>query len=450
MWYSFFMRAFLIGFGIALGIGAVAAVTFFVAPRFSLWPIAHTGADIAASAVERVKTKEELIAEALERSKDVRGLYMTAEVANDQGAGATRLRNRLIALATSTEINGMVIDVKEVCGPEYNEKNLKKLLDTLHANNIWAIARIVAFKDAGQIYAHPDWYVHRTAAKYFADSCANKKHLRAKAPEGTESATIFWQDNKGGYWLDPASDGARKYILGISKKMIDLGFDELQYDYVRFPSDGEVARAVYPAWDGKSPKYAVMKSFFEFLNQNLKSYKPDIILSADLFGYVAIRAGDVGIGQRLDDLGNNFDYISFMVYPSHYYSGLYLPADTERKLPELKFNFSQARLHPDVVVQRSLQVARDFLDGRLASISVADIVHGTSTIAIENNPIPRSRARIRPWLEDFFHDADKTAGRPFGIEKVRLQIEGAGHVEPHGWLLWNAANIYTEGALKKE
>ncbi len=385
----------------------------------------------------------ERIKEAQDKSSDIKGIYMTAEVANDRGAAATRLRNEIIRLADTTEINGIVIDVKEVCGSEYNEERIKKLIDELHAKNLWAIARIVTFKDASQINVHPDWYLKRTVPKAVSDQCGNKLYLRAKNLDGGKSNAIFWRDNKGGYWLDPASPGVSNYIVDVGKKIIDLGFDELQFDYIRFPSDGDVDKAQFPAWDHKTPKYAVLKHFFEFLHNALKEYKPDIILSADMFGYAALRAGDVGIGQRLEDVGSNFDYVSFMVYPSHYYSGLSLAADTVHNLPAINYNKNQVRVHPDVTVGRSLQVAQDFLDSLSASSSIA-----TSTNVSATDDGIKTHVRLRPWLEDFFHEADKLAGRPYGKEKVRLQIDAAEKTIGHGWLLWNAANIYTQEALR--
>ncbi|MBI3274345.1 MAG: hypothetical protein HYZ69_04340 [Candidatus Colwellbacteria bacterium] len=185
-----------------------------------------------------------------------------------------------------------------------------------------------------------------------------------------------------------------------------------------------------------------MKSFFTFLHDSLKAYKPNIILSADLFGYAAIREGDVGIGQRLEDIGNSFDYISFMLYPSHYYSGFYLTADPTHNFTMINFNASQSRMHPDMVVGRSLHFARDFLAGIQAS--------STSSTTVQSISVEKSMVRLRPWLEDFFHEADRVYGRPFGVEKVRMQIDAAENTENHGWLLWNASNVYTERALKKE
>jgi len=400
------------------------------------------------------KTIEERIKEAREKSSHIKGIYMTAEVANDGGAGATRLRNQIIGIADTTEVNGIVIDVKEVCGPEYNKDRMKKLIDELHVKNIWAIARIVVFKDASQINVHPEWYLKRAVPKFISDQCANKLHLRVKNSDGSKPDAIFWRDNNGGYWLDPASGGVHDYIADFSKKIIDLGFDEIQFDYIRFPSDGDVAKAQFPAWNGKTPKFMVMKDFFEFLDTTLRKYKPDIMLSLDMFGYAAIQQGDVGIGQRLEDIGSSFDYVSFMVYPSHYYSGLSLPADMAHNLPAINYNKSAVRVHPDVTVGRSLRVAQNFLDNLAASSTAVHTREGTtsatSTSMVVTDEIPQAYLRLRPWLEDFFHEADKLAGRPYGVEKVRLQIDAAEKTGGHGWILWNAANVYTEKALKSE
>jgi hypothetical protein len=195
-----------------------------------------------------------------------------------------------------------------------------------------------------------------------------------------------------------------------------------------------------------------MKSFFSFLGENLRSHKPSIILSADLFGYAALQYGDVGIGQRLQDIGESFDYVSFMVYPSHYYSGLYVPADPSRKLSAVSLDKKGVRIHPDITVGRSLQAARNFLDGRHnTTIAIASTTTTTTPINADiNEAATRSRVRLRPWLEDFFHEQDMVSHRPYGAEKVRMQINAAEQVERHGWLLWNASNVYSEGALKKD
>lgn len=241
--------------------------------------------------------------------------------------------------------------------------------------------------------------------------------------------------------MDPASEGVRDYILTLAKQMSDLGFDELQFDYVRFPSDGDVSQAIYPAWDGKTPRHAVLKSFFALLRSNLQTYRPNLILSADLFGYVADQGEDATIGQRLVDIAPSFDYVSFMVYPSHYYAGLSLPPDPDRGLAAVNYTLAEARAHPDVVVGRSILAALNFFQSSIATSSQASSTPPVSTTTI---------AMIRPWLEDFFHEQDHAAGRPYGAEKVRLQIDAAEKASSHGWLLWNSSNVYSEAALKKE
>lgn len=460
------MKIYLLAGVIILGISTMLGWNFLFPP-----PEIRVGAGAAGVANFPKKTTEERIAEALGKSNSIKGLYMTADVANDQGAAGTRLRQNLIRLAETTEINGLVIDVKEVCGPDYNEENLKKLLGELKEKNIWAVARIVAFKDASQTEAHPGWYLKRANEKSVGNECWNKKHLRAK-PANVEveplSAEVrpLWRDKRGGYWLDPASPEAQKYILEFSRKVIDLGFDELQFDYLRFPSDGDVQNVIYPAYDGKTSKCAVMRDLFRYLNKNLKEHKPEVILSADLFGYASIGA-DTGIGQCLKNIEDNFDYVSFMVYPSHYYNGLRLFAIPELGWPEIDWTVEEVRTNPGMVVERSLRFAKEFFAGTIdehglhySRKATSVVATSTPTSAASGVGAPtstsvgaiaiRSRVRLRPWLEDFYHEEDKAAGRPWGAEKMRLQIEAAERVAPYGWMLWNAANIYTEEALKKE
>lgn len=446
-----FVKDFLKGFGGIVLAGGLLIGLLFLSPLIASL-IRRNQSPLGAgqrggAPVTPQKTTAELIAEAHSRSANVKALYMTADVANDQGRGATGLRNHLVALADTTEINALVIDVKEVCGPEYNEKNLKKLLDELHQKNIWAIGRIVTFKDASQREVHPEWYLTRKNPKSVSEgACSRKQNLVVQSHEHPVANAPLWRDNKGGYWMDPASPGTRDYIVGFAKKMSDLGFDELQFDYVRFPSDGDVSQAVYPAWDGTTAKHDVLKDFFASLQKNLKAYRPELMLSADLFGYVADQGEDKTIGQRLADIAPSFDYISFMVYPSHYYAGLILPPDPARKLPAVNYNVNEARNNPDVVVGRSLLAALNFLNPAVASSTATSTQNGTSNMLQQKT----TSAAVRPWLEDFFHEQDRVAGRPHGAQKVRMQIDAAEKSGGHGWMLWNASNIYSEAALKKE
>ena len=248
--------------------------------------------------------------------------------------------------------------------------------------------------------------------------------------QSSGQANYFWRDNGGGYWFDPAHDGVLGYTVEFSKRIIDLGFDELQFDYIRFPSDGDMWAVEYPAYDEITPKYEIIGSFSAALRERLRAYKPDIILSADLFGFTAVDPRGGGIGQRVQDMAPHFDYISLMLYPSHYYDGFYVGSDDSRGLPAVYLDEEEVRTKPDVVVRRSLFSAQNFIDEPF----------GTSTAR---------RAVLRPWLEDFFHESDMEAGRPSGIEKVRSQIDAAEDTDARGWLLWSAGGTYMGGALHK-
>ncbi|MBI2054559.1 MAG: hypothetical protein HYT39_00450 [Candidatus Sungbacteria bacterium] len=376
----------------------------------------------AADETKPQKTVEERVAEAKAHSQNVKGLYVTAAVANDQGRPASHLRNEILRLADTTEINAVVIDVKETQGPEMTS-NLKPFLDVLKSKNIWRIARVATFRDNSKIATHPEYYLKRADGK-------------------------IWRDDKGNAWMDPMATGTRNYILDFSQRVIDRGFDELQFDYVRFPSDGDTKTIVYPAYDKKvMDKPTALKSFFAFLHDNLKSYKPEIILSGDLFGYVAIEKEDFGVGQRLEDVGASFDYISPMLYPSHFYSGFYAAKDVYRNLPSLYFPYrgsptsTLVSARPFDVVYRSLFMAQDILAGRDSATT------STSSLAVVSE---KPQALLRPWLQDFDLGVDTSRGIYYDMNAVRAQIDAAERAGSSGWLLWSPDNVYTEAALRKE
>lgn len=388
-------------------------------------------ADIKSAGGKNQKTPAERIREAGERSQKIKGVYMTSAVANDRGIAATRIRDSIIKLLETTELNGVVIDIKETEGGVIITDQLRALVQTLHEKGIWVIAREVVFKDNSQEKAYPLWYLKRKNG-------------------------AVWRDRRGGSWLDPASREAWQYQAGIAKAAIDAGFDEIQFDYIRFPSDGDVQNIVYPVYDGKRPKYEVMREFFAYLHGELKRYKPEIILSADLFGYVALERADLGIGQRLGDIGENFDYISLMVYPSHYYSGFQVAADPARELPALYYPYQSADIsqvasnRPYDVIHRSLLVAGDVLRGAASGTAPipANVAAASAPISPSVPQPPRETARLRPWLQDFDLAVDSNRGIHYDAKKVRAEIDAAEAAGSSGWLLWSANNIYTAAALK--
>lgn len=430
---------------ILLFLSIATAVIVFFAFRFTknLIPESLPAAvsELTASDAIEEKSVEELIREARERSENIKGVYMTTTVANDPGRAATRLRNDVIELLETTELNGVVIDIKETDGI-FLPESLRSLIQKFHQKGIWVIARLVVFNDTVKAKASPE--------------------LALKRADGR-----LWLDQRGNAWLDPASQGAWEYTAAVAKQAINYGFDEIQFDYIRFPSDGDTSNIVYPTFDQKTKKrHEVLRDFFQYLKHELKTEKPQIILSADLFGYVAIQKSDLGIGQRLEDLGDSFDYISFMTYPSHYYSGFQVPADAERGLPALYYPYraevaeNVVSSHPYEVVYRSLVIASDFLAGKdvfATSAPATILAENTSAVSGKEPPIinkantkKKSETKLRPWIQDFDLKVDTVRGIYYDAEKVRQQIRAAEDARASGWLLWNPGNTYTEGALKKE
>ncbi len=214
----------------------------------------------------------------------------------------------------------------------------------------------------------------------------------------------LWRDFKGLSWLDPASREVWDYNVEIAKEAARVGFDEINLDYIRFPSDGDTVNIVYPVWDYKTPKREVIRQFFEYFNQKVKPM--GVFISADLFGLTLTSTSDLNIGQWLEDAALYFDYICPMVYPSHY--------------PEGYEGYENPALYPYEVIYKALMIGRERLE--IASVP----------------------AKLRPWLQDF------DLGAYYDAEMVNLEKRAVYEAGAYGWLLWNPRNVYTEEALVKE
>lgn len=312
-------------------------------------------------------------------------------------AGNGRM-DEIIGLIKQTELNAVVIDLKDYTGrvpfetsseiikKSGSEKifieDIKGLIKKLHKENIYAIARIAVFEDN---------YLPR-----------ERTDLALKRKGGG-----LWEDNNGLTWVDPASQEVWDYNLEVAKEAIKVGFDEVNFDYIRFPSDGNTADIIYPFWDGTTPKEEILRQFFEYINQKIKPLGTPI--SADLFGLTLTSTNDLGIGQWLEYAAPNFDYICPMVYPSHYPPG-YL-------------GFKNPANYPYEVIYDGLIRGNE----RIASISA---LYPETTMA-----------KIRPWLQDF------DMGAIYDGRMIELQKKAAYDGGGFGWLLWNPRNIYTEDGL---
>ena len=339
----------------------------------------------------------------VKKPDSVKAIYMTA-----CAASSSSFRNGLIDLIDTTELNSIVINIKDETGKiafdvdnpvlkdsvaqlsegECKIIDIKELLEYLHSKNIYVIGRLPVFQDLYMTKKRPDLAVKR------------------------ESDGEVWVDYKGIKWLDAGSKEVWDYIVAIGIDSYNLGFDELNFDYIRFPSDGNMRDIYYPFSEEKimsDPDYGkanVLKEFFVYLNESLKTENPEIILSVDLFGMVTTNSDDLNIGQILEYAVPYFDYISPMVYPSHYPSN---------------FNgWANPNHYPYEVVKFSMDEG------------VKKLVNASTT------PL-----KLRPWLQDFDY------GGNYDVEEVRAQIQATYDAGLTSWMLWNASNRYTRGALEE-
>ena len=367
---------------------------------------------------EDYKTRKEI----LEYSNNIKGVYITKLIANadPQDLNARNVLENIKNLLHETELNAVVIDVKETDGFELSDV-LRELIDELHQENIWVIARFVAFRDSSLIEERPDLYI--------------------KNKEGN-----LWSDEKGYYWLDPASSQVQKYLIDLSYKVIDFGFDEIQFDYIRFPvGNNEV---VYPFYNNSKEKREIIRNFCLKVRNNLRNYKSDIVLSVDLFGEVAILSSSPSIGQNIADFVDVFDYISFMIYPSHFFGGFSVEKDLEHNLPAVYFPYEDEDIskvvssNPYNVVYRSLLSGSDYV-----SLFYFQKNFQPQCLGKNNSFLFCSQSKIRPWLQDFDLKIDSDRGIFYDPQKVMSQIKAAEDAGASGWLLWNPSNVYTAEAL---
>ena len=347
--------------------------------------------------------------------KIVKAVYAT-----NWTAGNPRLLKNLIDLIGRTELNAMVVDVKDYTGfvayntalelpKKYNAIELRipqfnKLVKRLHDAGIYVIARIAVFEDQRLPLARNDLALIAS------------------------STGKLWRDNKGLLWLDTAAREVWDYNLSIAQEALDRGVDEVNFDYIRFASDGPTNDIRYPLWDEKTLKTKVLRDFFSYAREKLPSAK----LSADLFGLVTVDTGGLGIGQSLLYALPYFDAIAPMVYPSHYYAGFH--------------GFPNPAAHPYEVVRYSMESAF------AQSIDYESAGAASASTTVEQFRVEHPAAVMRPWIQDF------NLGALYGAKEVRAEIQALADAASStaradllgGWMLWNPSNRYTEGALLPE
>ncbi len=323
----------------------------------------------------------------IETPEPVKAIYMSSWV-----AGTPNFRSDLTQFIRNSEINAIVIDVKDSSGKiafdmddqviddigaeEIRVRDMGAFMEDLHRDGVYVIARIAVFEDPHLANAQPQFAIKRWSG----------------AP---------WKDRKGLSWVDPASRDVWEYAVRVGRAAERAGFDELNYDYVRFPSDGNMSDMVYPVWDGIKPKSDVIEEFFIYLRNGLLDV--GVPISADIFGLTTIREDDMNIGQILEKIAPHVDYIAPMVYPSHYPTG---------------FNgFQNPAAYPYEIIYEAMTRASERLQ------------------AASSTPL-----KLRPWIQDFDLGADYTA------EMVNKQKQAIYDTGLMSWMAWDAKNVYTKEA----
>ena len=324
----------------------------------------------------------------------VKGVYLSYYGVGDRG-----IRGQVLDLLDRTELNAVVIDVKGdrgfipyetrvplaveagALGP-VRVRDFDDLIAGLRSKGVYTIARLVTFKDDMLARHRPEWAV-------------------------TDAATgSRWLDNERLAWLDPFEEAAWAYPIALAREAAEKGFQEIQLDYLRFPSDGRIGAARYSKPSNRQTRLQAISRFLERARDALAP--TGAALAIDLFGYTAFNLDDTGVGQRVEELAPLVDYLCPMAYPSAYHLGI--PG------------YRNPVAHPYEVVLETVRRIRE--------------------------RCPPGTARVRPWIQDFPDYAFDR--RSFGAAQIGAQMRAAEDAGATGWMLWNPRNRYTVEALAPE
>ena len=314
----------------------------------------------------------------------VRGLYV-----NRFAAQSTKRMRQMIRIADETEINALVIDMKDEFGLNFKPSNpawartagtagtvrdLRALIDTLRAHKILPIARLVVFKDSVTARVHPEWTIRR-------------------------QDNSIWRDKQGLAWVNPYHRELWSYNIGLGEELAKMGFGEIQFDYIRFPEPyPSLPKQVFPGSDGVS-KPDVLAAF---LKQAHGRYdKIGVRTTADVFGLVTTVGGPLEVGQLWEKISPAVDVVLPMVYPSHY--------------PRGSFGLERPNAEPYAVVKAAITRAHE-----------RDVALGLT-----------GAERVRPWLQAF------TLGKPaYGAHEIAEQKRAVYDSGYDGWVLWHPGSLY--------
>jgi hypothetical protein len=297
--------------------------------------------------------------------------------------------DRLLGLIDRTELNALVIAVKEEgvyvdtgvnlfkeAGTVVPYYDVAEVLDALHARDVYAIARQVVFNDTPLAEARPDLAV-------------------ANAATGEP-----WRDMNGVAWVNPFSEDVWAANIDLAVELVGRGFDEIQFDYVRFPTDGDLGAMDF----GREVTNVVqVETIAGFLGEAWANLEGGAKVGADVFGFTLIH-DDIGIGQNVGRIAEVVDYVCPMVYPSHFPEGS-IAVDG----------------HPNDFPYETIEISLSVGEKQFAGL----------------------KGKLRPWLQDF----SLPGMSDYGAAEVRAQIDAAEANGAAGWMIWNAASVYHEDAF---
>lgn len=368
--------------------------------------------DLATSTVKMTESpltlSEKLNIKHITTPKSVKALYMSA-----WGASSPILRDPIIKAIDDTELNAIVIDVKDYTGyisfkleqlnsttsnsiiasdtlkyaSIYKYKNtankipqLNNLIQSLHNKGIYVIARIAVFQDPYMSRALPGVAIHNDDGN-------------------------LWTDKKGLSWVNPKQKEYWEYIKALSLYAHDIGFDEINLDYIRFPTDGDLEYMDLGL--GSSTKSEIINNFYVYMGNALRGIVP---VSADLFGLTTVAEDDMGIGQRIESGLINFDFVAPMIYPSHYNNGFKGIANPDASPYQTVYATMQASIEKVNKLATSTNQSKEYYWNKM-----------------------------RPWIQDF------SLRHLYGIKEVNSQIKALHDLGIDSYLIWNASNRYTRG-----
>lgn len=415
----------------------------------------------------------------------VKGIYVSGPMAGTAGM------DNLIALVDRTELNALVIDVKnddgyltceldvplaeQIGSEKHYIKDLPALVQTCKEKNIYLIARVVAFKDPILAEKMPEWSLHNSDGSIF-------------------------RDKSGLAWVNPYRKEVWEYLASVGEAAIKAGFDEVQYDYVRFSTDSRMKQVDFGDSTKGRTKTEAISGFTLYASERIHAAGGRI--SADVYGVVIDSEEDQQIvGQNYVEMSRSLDAISPMIYPSHYGPYNYQipvpdaqPYDTvlaamqasKMVLAGLDPKTGKKPVSVDVSGNDAVDAAivgGEAVSGNNAADAAADSQSTSGTTAVSGNdavqnaenaqaadgaqaaedaaaktfalskeeiaqldPTTGVQATVRPWLQDF--TATWVKGHiSYGPEEIRAQIQAVYDAGYEEWILWNAANRYTEGGL---